>query len=78
LDGNEWSGLQTLSGFESDLKPAKAILEWVAARANSAGILAEQTHPITGAPLSVSPLTWSHAVYIATVLRYLERREEYK
>ena len=31
----------------------------------------EQLHPHTGEPLSVSPLTWSHAAFITTTLRYL-------
>jgi len=55
-----------------DLKPAREILEWVAARALPSGVLAEQVHPYTDAPLSVSPLTWSHATFVATVLEYLE------
>lgn len=57
----------------ADLVPAKAILEWIAKRANAAGILPEQVHPVSGAPLSVAPLTWSHATYIATVKQYVRR-----
>ena len=56
-----------------DLKPAREILEWVAARALPSGVLAEQVHPYTDAPLSVSPLTWSHATFVATVLEYLAK-----
>jgi GH15 family glucan-1,4-alpha-glucosidase len=33
-------------------------------------------HPMTGAPLSVAPLTWSHAVYVETVLLYSEKLKE--
>ena len=33
--------------------------------------MAEQLHPFTGEPLSVSPLTWSHAAFVASVERYL-------
>jgi hypothetical protein len=29
-------------------------------------------HPKTGAPLSVSPLTWSHAEFVGTVHRFLD------
>jgi glucoamylase len=47
-------------------------LEWVAWRALPSGVLAEQVNPYTNDPLSVSPLTWSHAAYIATVQSYLE------
>lgn len=42
-------------------------LNWVCDRATSTGILSEQFHPLHGAPLSVSPLTWSHAEYVRTV-----------
>jgi GH15 family glucan-1,4-alpha-glucosidase len=55
-----------------DLKPALKLLEWVASHALPSGVLAEQVNPYTNAPLSVSPLTWSHAAYIATVQSYLE------
>jgi GH15 family glucan-1,4-alpha-glucosidase len=50
---------------------ARAILEWCAARALPSGVLAEQLHPHTGAALSVSPSTWSHAAFVASVERYL-------
>lgn len=56
----------------SELAKAARTLEWVAARAMPSGILAEQVDPYTGEPLSVSPLTWSHATFIATVESYLE------
>jgi GH15 family glucan-1,4-alpha-glucosidase len=47
---------------------AKSLLSWCDQRAERTGVLAEQYHPETGAPLSVSPLTWSHAEYIKTCL----------
>ncbi len=56
------------------LKEAVPLLEWVADRALASGVLAEQVHPYTNEPLSVSPLTWSHATYVQTVLDYLEKR----
>src|SRR5207244_4313847 len=37
--------------------------------------IAEQLDPHTGAPLSVSPLTWSHAEFIATVDDYCSAAE---
>ncbi len=58
------------------LRPAAVYLEWVADRALNSGCLAEQVHPETNAPLSVSPLTWSHATVVATVTRYLHKLEE--
>jgi GH15 family glucan-1,4-alpha-glucosidase len=57
------------------LKEAAGYLEWVAARALPSGVLAEQVHPETNAPLSVSPLTWSHATVVATVVQYLAKLE---
>ena len=56
------------------LKEALPLLEWVADRCLPSGVLAEQVHPYTNEPLSVSPLTWSHAAYVQTVLDYLETR----
>ncbi|GCE47291.1 glucoamylase [Thermosporothrix hazakensis] len=55
-----------------ELHRALPLLEWVKKRTLSSGVLAEQMHPFTGEPLSVSPLTWSHAEYIMTVRSYCE------
>jgi GH15 family glucan-1,4-alpha-glucosidase len=52
-------------------------IEWAAERSETTGILAEQYHPLSGAPQSVSPLTWSHSQYIEAVLA-LERALENK
>ena len=57
-----------------ELTEAMSILTWVAARALPSGVLAEQIHPHTNQPVSVSPLTWSHATFVATVLEYLDKR----
>jgi glucoamylase len=57
----------------SDLKAAVTILEWCVHHGLPSGVLAEQVHPHTHAPLSVSPLTWSHATYVSTVHEYLEK-----
>lgn len=57
-----------------DLSRALKILQWVAERALPSGILAEQVHPYTNEPLSVSPLTWSHATLVMCVCEYLETR----
>ena len=58
-----------------DLKPAMEILQWTTVHALPSGILAEQVHPYTGIPLSVSPLTWSHATFVDAVQNYLKARE---
>ena len=55
-----------------DLERPLELLTWVAEHALPSGILAEQLHPDTGAPLSVSPLTWSHAAFVQTVHHYLD------
>jgi GH15 family glucan-1,4-alpha-glucosidase len=55
----------------ADLKPAAEILDWVAQRALPSGVMAEQVHPYTDAPVSVSPLTWSHATLVMTVQEYM-------
>jgi len=57
----------------SDLAPARQTLLWVAEHALPSGALPEQLHPQTGEPLSVSPLTWSHAALASTVLHYIDR-----
>jgi len=59
-----------------ELRPARELLEWAAQHALPGGILPEQLHPETGEPLSVAPLTWSHATYVFAVLQYLERARQ--
>jgi glucoamylase len=58
-----------------DLERALEILEWVVERTLPSGVLAEQVDPLTGAPVSVSPLTWSHSTVVATVIAYLRKLE---
>ncbi len=60
-----------------DLAAPKAILEWVNKNATKSGLLPEQLHPITGAHLSVSPLIWSHATYVETVLKFVEKEKNF-
>ncbi|MEM9111785.1 MAG: glycoside hydrolase family 15 protein, partial [Planctomycetota bacterium] len=61
-----------------EVKQAAPYLEWVADRALPSGCLAEQVHPQTNAPLSVSPLTWSHATVVATLVAYLNKMSAIK
>jgi GH15 family glucan-1,4-alpha-glucosidase len=58
-----------------DLKKAHEILEWVAAAALPSGVLSEQLDPYTKAPISVSPLTWSHATVVSLVNEYVRKRK---
>jgi len=55
-----------------DREGARKWIEWCTKHALPSGVLAEQLHPHTGAPLSVSPLTWSHSAFVASVERYLQ------
>ncbi len=57
----------------ADLKPALDILQWAHRCALPSGVLPEQVNPNTGAPLSVSPLTWSHAQLVVAVREYLNK-----
>ena len=58
-----------------ELETSLPILEWVASRTLPSGVLAEQINPYTDTPLSVSPLTWSHATVVASVIEYLKKLE---
>lgn len=59
-----------------ELDRSRQYLDWCHARALASGVLGEQYHPHSGMPISVSPLTWSHATYVTTVEQYLQRHGE--
>ena len=61
---------------QASLKNALKMLHWTNERSLPSGILAEQVNPYTNAPLSVSPLTWSHATFIAAIIEYLDKLSE--
>lgn len=58
---------------ENEMEGVMNLLSWVSDRAFPSGVLPEQLNPFTGDPISVSPLAWSHAEYVITVQRYLEK-----
>lgn len=58
---------------EADLQPAIDVLDWAVRRARLSGVLAEQVDPFSGAPLSVAPLTWSHAGFVLAAQQISER-----
>lgn len=60
----------------TELNHTLPLLEWVVDKALPSGVLAEQVDPYTGAPLSVSPLTWSHAAFVTTLMQYMKKREK--
>jgi GH15 family glucan-1,4-alpha-glucosidase len=55
-----------------DLTRALEVLNWVVRSALPSGVLAEQIEPATGQHVSVSPLTWSHSTFVATVMNYIK------
>ncbi len=57
----------------SELSKAKDLLRWCVAHALPSGTMAEQLNPINGSPLSVSPLTWSHAAFVDSVNKYSKK-----
>ena len=61
----------------ADLKSAVDLLEWATLCALTTGVLPEQVHPFTLAPLSVAPLTWSHAQFVTTACAYLDKLTEF-
>jgi GH15 family glucan-1,4-alpha-glucosidase len=61
---------------KEDLRGVVELLEWTARCALRSGVLAEQVHPLDGSPVSVSPLTWSHSTFVATVMNYLRKSRD--
>jgi GH15 family glucan-1,4-alpha-glucosidase len=61
-----WYAQYCLETGQTDL--AHTIMVWVRNHATSTGILPEQINPLDESFISVAPLTWSHAEYIATLL----------
>ena len=61
---------------EHDLDPVHKWLAWAARHTSKSGLFSEQLHAYSGEPISATPLTWSHAEYIITVIKYLNKLEE--
>jgi len=62
---------------EKDLARVHEIFAWTVAHATRSGVLSEQVHSMSGAQISAAPLAWSHAEYVATVIDYLEKLEDF-
>lgn len=81
VPGNPWfictlwyaKWLIKMAKNKEDLQEALKIINWTAEHALPTGIFPEQMHPNTGEPLSVSPLTWSHAEFVDAVTNYVEK-----
>jgi len=84
ITGNPWfictlwyaDYLTETSKDEKGLQRSIEILDWVTKHTLASGVLAEQLNPYTGEPLSVSPLTWSHATFVASAQRILRKLQE--
>jgi glucoamylase len=61
---------------KDELQESVEILNWVSERALRSGVLAEQIDPLTGEPISVSPLTWSHAAFVIAVQLYMKKHQK--
>lgn len=84
VPGNPWI-ICTLwvANFEIDsaksieeLRGPRETLQWVSDHALSSGLLPEQLNPYDGSPLSVAPLTWSHATVVQSVSKYAAKYKE--
>ncbi len=81
VPGNPWiictlwlaDYLIRVSKKDEDLDEAKRLLTWTVNHALPSGVMPEQIHPDSGRPLSVSPLTWSHATFVSVFLRLADR-----
>jgi GH15 family glucan-1,4-alpha-glucosidase len=55
---------------------ARKIIDWVGDHTGTTGILPEQINPYDNTFVSVAPLTWSHAEYIATLLDTITEKKQ--
>jgi GH15 family glucan-1,4-alpha-glucosidase len=72
ITGNWWpiATLWMAQYYLEANQPDKAlrIVDWVRSHSLETNIFSEQINPLNDEPLSVAPLTWSHAEYVATLL----------
>ncbi|WP_127530079.1 glycoside hydrolase family 15 protein [Paenibacillus kobensis] len=73
-----WVANYEIESAESleDLEGPKRTLQWVVDHALQSGVLPEQLNPHDGGPLSVAPLTWSHATFVQSVTKYAGKYRE--
>lgn len=62
---------------EKDLEIALGYLSWVEKHATPSGMLPEQVGALSNKPLSATPLVWSHAEFVATVLEYSAKKTSF-
>lgn len=82
--GNPWL-ITTMWYAQEEIRAAQTLeelmesrrwLRWAVDRGYETGVLGEQFHPETGRVVTVSPLTWSHAEYIATALDWCDKHRQ--
>lgn len=60
---------------EVELRELSQQFNWITDRLKVYPVMAEQYDPYSGQPLSATPLAWSHATFVETLLLYLSRME---
>jgi len=65
-----------LASKKEELEEAEKWISWALKNAGSSLTLPEQLDPYSGEHLSASPLVWSHAEFVTTIVDYLEKLEE--
>ena len=78
VPGNPWI-ITTLWAARYFLKirereKAMNLIKWVLDHKQSSGVLSEQINPYDNTTLSVSPLIWSHAEFILTIMDYIDSK----
>ncbi|BBN06864.1 glucoamylase [Marchantia polymorpha subsp. ruderalis] len=68
-----WMGLYDLR--LGDVEASKRALQWAIDHQTDLGLLPEQVDRVTGRTAWVVPLTWSHAMYILTVVALDEQKQ---
>lgn len=58
---------------QGNREAAQELISWTESSTLSSGMLSEQVNPTTGEPVGVTPLVWSHAEYIRTILMLHEK-----
>lgn len=61
---------------KNDLDSANELIQWVVKHAEESGVLPEQINPYTGEGMSATPLTWSHAEFVTTIIMYLDKLKQ--
>lgn len=62
----------------AELQEALDLVRWARSKAPQSLVLPEQIDPYDGSPLSVAPLTWSHAQVISVVRGYLRAMRRFR